>query len=151
MFVTTDGMRCEVLPAGWGGAHVWSAVELEVLAPVLLVTLRDTTEGHQASLRRVFFVVARQFEQLIAGPSVDVQTVNLLSPPHVNQSSGWSLEPLRELWKYSDASGNQNGWVYTVEGGRTYSDLRGEGPVNLAGRRLVFALDLAVAGRVPLG
>lgn len=45
----------------------------------------------------------------------------LVTPGHLNGSQRWLMEPLVEVSVASDEKDNQLGYVYRVEGGRSYS------------------------------
>jgi hypothetical protein len=122
MFLTTESTRVQsVLPRGM---HMWTAVEIELMLPLLIVSISHRETPTELPLARTFVVLPDDLTALCASPKFILEQVDLLSPAHINGSGRWMLEPLRELWKCSEPhSKGTVAWLFQVSN-RTYADSR---------------------------
>ena len=53
---------------------------------------------------------------------VRLSSVDLFSPPSVNGSGGWRLDPVSEVWECREASDGALAWLFVLTDGRQLSD-----------------------------
>jgi hypothetical protein len=100
MFLTTESTRVQaLLPRGM---HMWTAVEIELMLPLLIMSISHREAPTELPLARTFVVLPDDLVALLASPEFILEQIDLLSPAHINGSGRWMLEPLRELWKCSE-------------------------------------------------
>lgn len=120
------------------GIQLWSAVEHSLHAPWLYVTVLE--QQHEQTFRNMLLVQeVTVFEALLCAQNEEMQVedVQLVSPAHMNDSTGWRMEALSEL-----AQLNHSGmacFIYQVVGGKRYLDcLEASIPEEKFGQRRVI-------------
>ncbi len=64
---------------------------------------------------------------------------SLVTPAHLNGSQRWMMEPLVEVSVAIDEKYDQEGYVYQVEGGRSYSTHPGSKQADLRTSHVIFS------------
>jgi len=103
------------------GIQLWSAVEHSLHAPWLYVTVLEQQQGQ--TFRNMLLVQEMTvFETLLCAQNEEMQVedVQLVSPAHMNNSTGWRMEPLSELAQLNHAG--MACFIYQVVGGKRYLD-----------------------------
>src|SRR5438067_1608406 len=115
MFVTIDSMRMHIpLPPG---VHQWKAAEVELLIPLLMVSMTQKETEVELPIARTFLILPEDLEALLGSDEFTLDQIYLLSPSRTNGSDRWQLEPLQELWKCSEpGSKDVPAWLFRVPG-----------------------------------
>lgn len=103
------------------GIQLWSVVEHSLHAPWLYVTVVE--QQHGQTFRNMLLVQEMTvFEALLCAQNEEMQVedVQLVSPAHMNDSTGWRMEPLSELAQLNHAG--MAYFIYQVVGGKRYLD-----------------------------
>ncbi|ROO41251.1 hypothetical protein SAMN05428955_2082 [Pseudomonas sp. 7SR1] len=106
-----------------GGLRVWRYVEQAIHCPWLYVSCTET--NGEATLNSMLMVADMSlFEDMLAQQTETqrVERVLLVSPGHLNRSSGWLMEGLVELCEAIGPACEHLAYVYRLEGGSTYWD-----------------------------
>lgn len=106
MFITNEANRSAFSSlCGESGGNYWRAVELGLHTPWFVVTLihhpSGEEEGDGVSYSRTLFLsnVNDAIELAKAAEtSCEVQSVQVVTPGHINHSRDWKMEPLRTVW-----------------------------------------------------
>lgn len=139
MFVTTPAMRLHLPSQFFTDIDVWDLVELELQIPVLLVKLSEDPVRGGPNVSRTFFAKPTHLREFLQTSGVRVESVDLLSPPRMNETVRWALNPLAELWHCLEPSVQQFAWLYRIADGREYSDSAlGTEPQSLRKHNRVF-------------
>ena len=140
MFVTTPAMRL-LLPSQFStDFEVWDLVELELQIPILVVKLSGDSVCAEPKLSRTFFAKPSHLQDFLTTAGANVEAVDLLVPSHMNETDGWFLNPLSELWRCMEPAIDQFVWLYRTADGREYSgSALGTAPQLLRKHNLVFA------------
>ncbi|MFF7107246.1 hypothetical protein [Pseudomonas sichuanensis] len=105
--------------------QVWSFVEQEIIWPWFYVEIvRGIGDDEYCSM--LMIPHARDLQRLLKKPSevLRVESISLVSPPHINGRQEWSLEPLLELSSICYEDTEELGFMYVVAGGETYTAAR---------------------------
>lgn len=122
MFVTTESMRLDAVSRLIPGIDVWDAVEVELAVPMLLLVGAEAPPSPDAMINRTFLARAHHLANLGGESKVCLSSVDLFSPPSVNGSDGWRLDPVTEVWKCREASDGAWAWLFVLADGRQLSD-----------------------------
>ncbi len=101
------------------GKDVWRAVTLSMPKEWYYVSYSVSTLSGELSETVLITSPASELISVLNGDSagVAITGIQLVSPPFLNGSSRWKMEPLVKLWmKHSDPLAQ----VYEVEGGSRY-------------------------------
>lgn len=148
MFVTTESMRIpSLLPHG---VHLWKAMEIELLLPILMVSMTQRETETELPLASTFVVLPDHLATLLAAPEFILDHVDLLSPARINGSGRWMLEPLQALWKCSEPESETVAWLFDVPGSQYTESIHGTLPNQLKRDRCVFDVTEGEA-RKPFG
>lgn len=86
----------------------WAAAELALCLPWFVVTLRqdETVDGEAAVITRTMLLsevndIERLVSQDADGP-LQVESVLLVTPGHLNGTQGWKMESLNAVWVAED-------------------------------------------------
>ncbi|WP_128669553.1 hypothetical protein [Pseudomonas aeruginosa] len=105
------------------GLRVWRYVEQAIQCPWLYVCCTET--NGEATLSTVLMVADMSLFEAMLAQQTEVQCVErvlLVSPGHLNRSSGWLMEGLVELREAIGPASEHLAYVYRLEGGSTYWD-----------------------------
>lgn len=116
MFVTAHSNRIHspVMPKD---EYLWSMVELELLIPILVISLHEVEGEAGSELTRTFFVQPHQLQQIASSPGIEIDRIDLFSPAHVNGSDGWKLEAVEAIWRCREPEHEgHTAWLFRVAG-----------------------------------
>ncbi len=105
------------------GLRVWRYVEQAIQCPWLYVCCTET--NGEATLSTVLMVADMSLFEAMLAQQTEVQCVErvlLVSPGHLNRSSGWLMEGLVESCEAIGPASEHLAYVYRLEGGSTYWD-----------------------------
>lgn len=128
-------------PGAHAGQRVWSFVEQELLLPwFYLQVVRRSGREDYASMIMIYH--AHELKQFIDAQSDRswVEQVQLVTPPHVNRTSTWMMEPLAIVGIVADPRDGSHFPTFKVANGTTYS-LRGDVDTDLAPYRIMFSAE----------
>lgn len=117
--------NAELLPGlsnGPNGVQFWSFVEQEVAWPWFYLQVVED-DGKEVFRSMLMVPSTPLFEQIMAAKTDHawLEQAQLVTPDHMNKMGRWMMEPLLEVSSIRDAQGQELGYLYRVEGGRTYS------------------------------
>jgi len=142
MFTTYPGAEIAfdpaAAPASQSGQKVWSFVEQELLLPWLyLQVVRRSGQENYASMLMMYHV--HELKELVDAQSnrVWLEEVQVVTPPHMNGSPTWTMEPLSVAGIVADPKSGDHFAVYKTEAGSVYS-LRDNIDPNLPFFRVLF-------------
>ena len=107
------------------GKDAWKVVTLSMPKEWFYVSYSVTTPSGEHTETALITHPAGELISVLASESegVSVAGVQLVSPPYLNRSKRWKMEPLVRLWKKpSDPLAS----VYEVEGGKRYCTAYGK-------------------------
>ncbi|HGM8529946.1 TPA: hypothetical protein ACXIDG_005131 [Pseudomonas aeruginosa] len=105
------------------GLRVWPYVEQAIQCPWLYVCCTET--NGEATLSTMLMVADMSLFETMLAQQTEIQCVErvlLVSPGHLNRSSGWLMEGLVELCEAIGPASEHLAYVYRLEGGSTYWD-----------------------------
>lgn len=117
--------NAELLPGlsnGPNGVQFWSFVEQEVAWPWFYLQVVED-DGKEAFRSMIMVPSTPLLEQIMAAKTDHawLEQAQLVTPHHMNRMGRWMMEPLLEVSSIRNAQGQELGYLYRVEGGRTYS------------------------------
>ncbi len=119
MFETDDTARLSLF-SGFGG-HLWSYVRTHLQIPWLHVTCLVTDDGGDAFTQTFMLSDVIQLLEISRREDITLESVDLVSPKHVNGTSRWRMEPLRQIWRRAiGENGGWRGYVFVLESGTRY-------------------------------
>lgn len=103
-------------------SRLWQFIELELHHPWFYVELvRDHGDDIVGSMLMIPTVpILQQMLSELDDHSWFAQA-HLMSPGHMRGGDDWMMEPLIEVSVTEDGSGSIGGYLYKVEGGKSYS------------------------------
>ncbi|UVL89469.1 hypothetical protein [Pseudomonas sichuanensis] len=101
--------------------QIWAFIEQEIIWPWFYVGV-VRGRGRDQVTSMLMLPHAQDLQQLLkASPAAfRVESVSLVSPPHINGSEEWCMEPLLELNTINYEGTDEHGFLYVVAGGETY-------------------------------
>lgn len=125
MFRTADHARHPILSSFAGkGEHVWSYVNLTHetvwFCASYIVHKSDTCAWPETLLLSKVEQLTdlyRNFKGLI-----EVTRLVVVTPPRINKTSDWHMDPLREIWCGRSPRYDENVFVYRLDDGCEYID-----------------------------
>lgn len=124
MFQTESHARHRVMSALAGeDQHVWTYVVLTDHRPWFFASYTfDSPEGNIAKTKMMSSIeqvldLINQREHLLA-----LKSLMLVSPPHLNDSKSWLMEPLGKIWKGREKTIGHDVFVYDLANGKRYVD-----------------------------
>lgn len=98
------------------GERIWRYCEFQFQVPLFLVTVRD---GHYELTRHFLFSDLTDVVQLAArqDDKYAIHDIRLLSPGYMNQSDGYELGSLKEIWRDKDVPVN---YAFVLSDGSRY-------------------------------
>ncbi len=104
------------------GVQFWSFVEQEVAWPWFYLQIVED-DGQEAFRSMLMVPSTPLFEQIMAAKTDHawLEQAQLVTPAHMNKTGRWIMEPLLEVSAIRNEQGQMLGYLYHVEGGRTYS------------------------------
>lgn len=143
MFQTFKAAQVPIPPIFGDEPQVWRVVEHNIHRPWFYVTVVDREED--LDMRRMLMVEDDQTLTVLLqsqGADCFIESVQLCTPGHVNESNMWKMEPLERLETFKE-DGRPFTVAYTVKGGTVYvtgsEDLVRQHHPN---RRLLFCISM---------
>jgi hypothetical protein len=132
-------MRLE-LASRLTGVDVWDAVEVELQVPILLITTRTTGNASDGLANRTFFGKPHHLVDFEISSDIQILTVDLFSPPHLNATGAWRLDRVSEVWECCERSDRTVAWLFILADGAQISDsLQCSKPRDLLRTRRVYS------------
>ena len=101
------------------GRHAWNYVTLPLNYPWFCLTYRFSANGgYETMLVSNAEQVASILDQV--GEDCSVDQILLVSPPSVNKSGNWQMDPLAKVWRYRRTKNSFSTDVYQLQDGRRY-------------------------------
>jgi hypothetical protein len=122
LFVTTSAMRHEVASRLMPGVDVWDAVEVEFQVPILLLSVSPASSSQDGLVRRTFLGKPHHLAQFRTSSELQLSSVALFSPSHLNGTGAWQLDRLSEVWECLDPSDGSRAWLFVLADGRRLTD-----------------------------
>jgi len=125
------------------GLRTWWYVQRQLHTPWFHVTyLEKYEEGdEQLTLRSlVFFTQQQHLIQFAQSPDKIIEEIYIVTPDHINGSSHWQMELLKEIWEGSEPEHiDQISHIYRLDNGKEYVDSGlGSLAVNLLNKKCIF-------------
>jgi len=140
-------MRLELASRLMPGVDVWDAVEVELQVPILLMTIRSTGNSSDGLASRTFFGKPHHLADFGFSSDVQLLSVDLFSPPHLNGTGAWRLGRVSEVWQCRERTDGGTAWLFVLtEGGQISDSLRCSMPEDLLRDRCVYS-EFADSGR----
>lgn len=121
MFVTVDDARMKIpFPIAAEGEHYWSSVQMHLHNAWFLVAYEIRPNDTDHRIHSTVFVATSK-DVVAIGKIVNVTQTAIVTPAWMNQSDGWKMETLKEMWVGSepDAKGGNTATVcVTVQGSK---------------------------------
>ncbi|WP_296699197.1 hypothetical protein [Rhodoferax sp.] len=130
MFITNNASRSPVSNLlGDPAAHYWGAAELALCRPWFLVTFLHTEsiDGEDAFSRTRTMLLSNvedveSMAQQETGGSLQFESVQVITPGHLNGTGGWKMEPLDSVWTAEEPSvAGQVVEIYETKAGVKYA------------------------------
>ena len=141
MFVTVDDAKMNIpFPLAAKGEHYWTSVQMPLASAWFLVVYENNEDGLDCPIRSTIFV-ARAKDVVAIQEAVSVVQISLVTPGWVNESNGWKMDSLKEMWIGSelDKTGQDTATVCVTEGGcRRVISWVGTPDEKIVGLRRVF-------------
>jgi hypothetical protein len=120
MFRTYKHAELEVPSIFGADFQMWHFIELGIHRPWFYAGTRDSLD--EDALVTMKMIPNVQVLQCLLDEHTDdqIQSLQLISPGHVNGTDGWVMETLMSLSVLSDRTGRSSGYRYIVEGGKAY-------------------------------
>lgn len=119
MFITVDDAKMQIpFPIAAQGEHHWSSVQMHLHNAWFLVGYESCSGETDHRMRATVFVTSPKDVAAI-GKAVNVMQVALVTPYWMNQSDGWKMDSLKEVWIGSEphAKGGGDATVCVTESG----------------------------------
>jgi hypothetical protein len=110
MFLTYKEHKAAFNPFGDGLTH-WRAAELALHRPWFLVSIShpDSTEDDSFRVNRTMLMSSISDVEALTQPDastkLQLDSVYIVTPGHLNGSSQWRMDPLKAVWKAEEPSG----------------------------------------------
>lgn len=104
------------------GVQFWSFIEQDMVWPWFYLQMVE--EDDKEAFRSMLMVpTPALLEQIVAAVNDHawLEQAQLVTPAHINKMGRWIMEPLLEVNAVRNEQGQELGYEYLVEGGRTYS------------------------------
>lgn len=130
MLITDNAFRSPVSNLlGDPAAHYWKAAELALCHPWFLVTFLHTESGDGedafAITRTMLLFNVEDVENMAqqeTGGSLQFESVQVITPGHLNGTGGWKMEPLDAVWTAKEPSvAGQVVEIYETKAGVKYA------------------------------
>ena len=122
MFFAHKSDSNALLQAVFGGEFsvFWSVV-LQGRFGHFMVEYSKIEEGQSALAIKLVSRVS-EIKAMQEDPEIEIDSIYLVSPQHVNKSSGWRLDLLKEVWRLSasDRDSGVDGLQYVLANGESY-------------------------------
>lgn len=119
MFITVDDAKMQIpFPIAAQGEHYWSSVQMQLHNAWFLVGYEFCSGDTERRMRATVFVTSPK-DVVAIGTAVKVVQVALVTPSWMNQSDGWKMDSLEEMWLGSEprAKGGGHATVCVTESG----------------------------------
>ena len=140
MFITNNAFKARFHNLlGDPADHFWVAAELALSNPWFLVRFRitETAEGEDACprTRTMLLTDVQDVESMAKNepdePLLQLESVQIVSPGHLNGTEGWKMEPLTAVWTAEEPSDARHlVHIYEIEGGVRYATSGLETPID---------------------
>ncbi|GGM29798.1 hypothetical protein ACFQDN_20835 [Pseudomonas asuensis] len=106
------------------GVQFWSFVEQEIAWPWFYLQLVEV-DGQEIFRSMLMVPTIPLLEQIVAVKTDNawIEQALLVSPSSLNKTGRWMMEPLVEVCSIRNEQDRELGYVYRVEGPKTYSTL----------------------------
>ena len=101
----------------------WSYIEHSLHRPWFYLNVAEQHEGN--TIRNMLMLPDEQaLESLVEqqNESLHIESIQLVSPAHINNSNKWLMETLIELKLIKSLKSKQYAYTYHIEGGKNYID-----------------------------
>lgn len=125
MFLTTPADRQPIKSAiAGGGCDVWSRITLTLDFPWFCLSYSSRASASCGIHGTEFFCKPAQVAEFLRNAESDFQIDQLLlvSPPRLNRTIHWQMEPLSEVWVGHRKSRTFDIHAYVLQDGRRYID-----------------------------
>lgn len=129
MFITNQAFKSPISQLlGNPDEQYWAAAELALCHPWFLVTFRHTQETDATDTLEITRTIllsnvtdVEHWAHQEQGGSMQLESVLLVSPGHLNGTDGWRMEPLSAVWTAEEPStGGQMVDIYETRAGVKY-------------------------------
>ena len=125
----------------------WRAVELSLFTPWFMVSFRqsESEEGDGFEIGRTLLLAdalsLEQFIQQDLGPQIKIDSVQIVTPAHMNGSDHWKMDKLRAVWSAQepDVEGQTTNLYETSEGVWYANSMLGTSIDNLKAKTIRFS------------
>lgn len=123
MFLTAHSDRHHVKSRIAGaGYDVWTQVTLNMPFPWYCLTYARHDAADDGLSTTTLLSSAEQVREFLdADQSINVAQVLLISPPQLNQTGDWQMEPLQAVWRGRPSDNSFFVYQYVLQDGRRYS------------------------------
>ena len=138
MFITTPDAEVAVMALfGPEGSKQWTYVEFAVAVPWFCVHFWQVEDGIR--IGRTFHLTHHvQLSSLVAVRHIEITSVDVVLPSYYTGKEGWTMQPLRAIWRGTTSEGAMQE-VYVSRSGRRFA--HDEGVLHerdLANRQRIF-------------
>lgn len=125
---------------GDDSTRYWQYVEQTTHCPWFYVRV-GRQQGGEALTSMVMLASVSALEKLLNEQGADIWLldVQLVSPAYLNGSDGWKMERLLEVREMVDNTSEEAAYVYSLEGGHTYTEALGSSTSDLQNPRIIFS------------
>lgn len=98
----------------------WSYVRLPLFTPYFMIVC---SESNSESSQTLFLQTIRQLAQVLSDTSIEMNTVQLVSPGHMNGTGAWQIDVLERVFQgleVNEKDHKQYAYVYAVASGGRY-------------------------------
>lgn len=137
MFATDDDAE---IPYPFPGERRWAYVTRTIHAPWIHVVVRGASEAEGYGYRQMAFLeTIPQLLRLSELDDLKIIAVDLVSPPYMNGTPRWQMEPLREIWMGGEPGEPKEAPIFLLESGARYGYSRLRTPLEkLQNERLIY-------------
>lgn len=125
MFCTHADGEMPIPPIFDDGSECWwSYVKLPLFVPYFQLVCGSRCES-RGSLQTFFIQTIDKVLSILRDPVIDVISVQLVSPGHMNRSGNWQIDELRTIYRgveSQSADFKQYAFLYVVANGSRYLD-----------------------------
>lgn len=124
---------------GREGPQHWNSVEISGACPLFFVEWSEGF-GDDTRSRRCLIGSLEEFERVVKEVALRgrIRSTQLLTPPYVNKSTDWLMEPLIEVSEGSAEDDDYLCGIYRVLNGDVYLESPETGLSELTKRRLIY-------------
>jgi len=121
MFITTPDAEHVLISALFGpdGTRQWTYLELALAVPWFCIQFWQAEDG--ARIRRTFQLSDhQQLNSLLEVQDIEITSVDVALPSNYTGKEGWTMQPLRAIWRGTAPDGTRQE-VYVSRSGRRFT------------------------------